>query len=63
MVDWIQQIKQLVDVDFPDAEKLLVVCDNLNTHRLASLYEGFPTQVASSLADKLDICDTPKHGL
>jgi hypothetical protein len=47
MIDWAQQIKQLVDVDFPDAAKIILVCDNLNTHRLASLYEAFPTQETS----------------
>jgi hypothetical protein len=62
MVDWAWQIKRLVDIDFPDAEKIVLVCDNLNTHRLASLYEAFPADEASRLADKLEIHYTPKHG-
>jgi hypothetical protein len=62
MVDWAHQIKRLVDVDFPDAKVIRLVCDNLNTHRIASLYEAFPADEASRLADKLEIHHTPKHG-
>ena len=41
-VDWTHQVKRLVDVDFPDAEKIVLVMDNVNTHSLASLYRTFP---------------------
>jgi transposase len=62
MVDWANQIKQLVDVDFPDAKLIKLVCDNLNTHRPASLYTAFPPAEARRLLDKLEIHYTPKHG-
>ncbi len=41
-VDWAEQIKQLVDVLYPEAEKIVLVCDNLNTHTLAELYAEYP---------------------
>ena len=60
--DWAQQIKELVDVRYPDAEHIALVMDNLNTHSPASLYEVFPPAEAKRLADKLEIHHTPKHG-
>jgi hypothetical protein len=42
--DWAEQIKRLVDRDFPDAEKIVLVMDNLNTHTIGSLYEAYPEQ-------------------
>jgi transposase len=61
-VDWAQQIKDLVDVRYPQAERIVLVMDNLNTHGPASLYEVFPPAEAKRLADKLEIHYTPKHG-
>ncbi len=61
-VDWAQQIKELVDVRYPHAERIVLVMDNLNTHGPASLYEVFPPAEAKRLADKLEIHYTPKHG-
>jgi DDE superfamily endonuclease len=60
--DWAQQIKDLVDVRYPQAERIVLVLDNLNTHSPASLYEAFPPEEAKRLADKLEIHHTPKHG-
>ena len=60
--DWAQQIKDLVDVRYPEAERIVLVMDNLNTHGPASLYEVFPPAEAKRLADKLEIHYTPKHG-
>jgi transposase len=60
--DWGHQIRQLVDVDFPQAEKIVLVMDNLNTHTPASLYETFPPEEAKRIRDKLEIHYTPKHG-
>ena len=60
--DWAVQIKRLVDEDFPQAEKIVLVMDNLNTHGIASLYETFPADEARRLRDKLEIHYTPKHG-
>ena len=60
--DWAGQIKTLVDEDFPEAEKIVLVMDNLNTHSIASLYEAFPAEEAQRLRDKLEIHYTPTHG-
>lgn len=61
-LDWAQVVRDLVDLDFPDAEKIVLVMDNLNTHTPASLYEAFPPAEAKRIADKLEIHYTPKHG-
>jgi hypothetical protein len=61
-LDWARLIKELVDVHFPAAERLVVVLDNLNTHAPASLYEAFPPAEAKRLWDKLELHYTPKHG-
>lgn len=61
-VDWAHIIKGLVDVRYPDAEQIVLVMDNLNTHSPASLYEAFPPAEAKRIADKLEIHYTPKHG-
>lgn len=47
---------------YPDAEKVILVMDNLNTHRIGSLYTAFPAEVARGLAERLEIHYTPKHG-
>ena len=60
--DFAQVVKDLVDVHFPDAEKIVLVMDNLNTHTAASLYEAFAPAEAKRLADKLEVHYTPKHG-
>jgi hypothetical protein len=60
--DWAHEIRRLVDVDFPEAEKILLVMDNLNTHTAGSLYETFPPAEAKRIRDKLEIHYTPKHG-
>lgn len=61
--DWAHQIKELVDERYPEAERIVLVMDNLNTHTPASLYEAFfePCE-ARRLAEKLEIHYTPKHG-
>ena len=61
-VDFAHCIKELVDVHYPDAEQIVLVMDNLNTHTPASLYEAFPPAEAKRLTDKLEIHYTPKHG-
>jgi transposase len=60
--DWAHCIKDLVDARYPDAEKVVLVLDNLNTHSPGSLYEAFPPAEAKRLVDKLEIHHTPKHG-
>jgi DDE superfamily endonuclease len=54
--------KALLDVHYPDAEQIVLVQDNLNTHTPASLYEAFEPAEAKRLADRLEIHYTPKHG-
>ena len=55
-------VKDLVDVHYPDAERIVLVQDNLNTHTPASLYEAFPAAEAKRLADRLELHYTPRHG-
>ena len=61
-VDWARQIKQVLDVHYPNADKVKLVMDNLNTHTLASLYKAFEPAEARRLAKRLEIHYTPKHG-
>lgn len=60
--DWAHCVRELVDVHYPDAEVIVLVMDQLNTHSPASLYQAFPPAEAKRLADKLEIHYTPKHG-
>ena len=61
-VDWAREIQQFLEEDFPDAARVILVCDNLNTHKAGSLYEAFEPQKARRLAERLRIHYTPKHG-
>lgn len=61
-IDWAHQIKELVDTYYPDAVKIVLVMDNLNTHTGASLYKTFPPEEAHRIISKLEIHYTPKHG-
>jgi len=61
MIDWAQEMKTLLDEDYPDAVKVIVICDNLNTHKIGSLYEAFAPQEAKRLRDRLELHYTPKH--
>ena len=61
-IDWSLQIKQMLDERYPDARKVRLVMDNLNTHNIASLYEAFEPGEARRLAERLEIHYTPKHG-
>ena len=60
--DWALQIKEMLDERYPEAIKVRLVMDNLNTHSTASLYETFDPKEARRLAERLDIHYTPKHG-
>ena len=60
--DWAHCMRDLVDVHFPDAERITVVQDNLNTHTPAALYVAFPPEEAKRIWDKLEFHYTPKHG-
>lgn len=61
-VDWAHFMKEEVIDRYPEAAKIVLVMDNLNTHKLASFYEAYPPAEASRLADRLEIHYTPKHG-
>lgn len=60
--DWAAFVRDLIDVQYPHAEKIVLVMDNLNTHTPSSFYEVFPPEEARRLARKLEIHYTPKHG-
>lgn len=60
--DWAEEIKYLADVMYPDAEKIVLVMDNLNTHKPASLYKKYPAAEARRIIRRLEIHYTPKHG-
>jgi hypothetical protein len=60
--DWARFIKGMLDERYPQAVKVRLVMDNLNTHSIASLYETFPPAEARRLAERLEIHHTPKHG-
>lgn len=60
--DWAECMKFIVDELYPEAQRVTVVMDNLNTHTPASLYVRFDPATAKRIADKLDIQYTPKHG-
>lgn len=60
--DWAEFIRSLVDEKYPQAQKIVLVMDNLNTHKVGSLYETFPADEARRIAEHLEIHYTPKHG-
>ena len=61
-VDWAEEMWILLERDYAKAEKVILVCDNLNTHKIASFYEAFSPETARRLAKRLEIHYTPKHG-
>lgn len=61
-LDWAEQIRILLEEDYPDAEVVVLVMDNLNTHSIGSLYKAFEPAKARELARRLEIHYTPKHG-
>ena len=60
--DWARVVRKLVDEDYPDKDRIVLVMDNLNTHHPASLYEAFDPAEARRIAERLEIHYTPKHG-
>jgi hypothetical protein len=61
-IDWAHAMRDLVDVDFPDAERIVLVLDNLNTHTPAALYKAFPPAEAARIWSRLELHYTPTHG-
>jgi hypothetical protein len=60
--DWAKQVEWLLTQQYPHAQKVVIVMDNLNTHTIASLYQTFKPEHAFELANRLEIHLTPKHG-
>ena len=60
--DWAEEVKRLLDEDYPEAAKVVPVCDNPNTHAEASLYEASPPEEAGRLRRRLEIVHTPRNG-
>ncbi len=60
--DWAEEVRELLQVDYAAAPKVILVCDNLNTHTPSALYEAFPPAEARRLVERLEIHYTPKHG-
>jgi transposase len=60
--DWAECMRDLVDVHFPQAERIVIIQDQLNTHSPACLYEVFPPIEAKRILDRLEFHSTPKHG-
>jgi hypothetical protein len=61
-VEWANCVRELLEEFYPQARKIVLVCDNLNTHTGGSLYEAFPAAQAKQLCDRLEFHPTPKHG-
>ena len=61
-IDWATEVDRLLSVDYPHAQRVVLVMDNLNTHTLGSLYEAFEPAKARALAERLEIHYTPQHG-
>jgi hypothetical protein len=61
-IDFAHCMRDLVDVHYPNADKIVLVMDNLNTHKMGSLYKAFPPQEAQRIKERLEVHYTPKHG-
>lgn len=61
-VDWAACMRQLLEEHYPEAEQVVLVMDNLNTHGLSSFYEAFAPAEARRLAERLEVHYTPEHG-
>lgn len=60
--DWAEEIRAILENDYPSVSKVILICDNLNTHTIGALYATFPAKEALSLSKRLEIHHTPKHG-
>lgn len=61
-IDFAEQLRLLVDIEYPEADKIVLVLDNLNTHSAAALYERFKPEEALRIAQKIEWHYTPEHG-
>ena len=62
MVDWAKQVAAIIDSRYPNNEKIILVCDNLNIHEPGSFYKAFKPSKAREYVRKIEFCHTPKHG-
>lgn len=60
--DWAEFVREISDQQYPEADKITLVMDNLNTHKASSLYEAFQPQEAKRIWDRFEFVYTPKHG-
>jgi len=60
--DWAQEVADVLEGRYAEAEKVILICDNLNTHKIASFYKAFDPAQARRLAKRIEIHYTPKHG-
>jgi hypothetical protein len=61
-IDWAQEVARLLRTRYAEAEKVILVCDNLNTHTMGAFYEAFTPEEARSIVRRLEFCHTPRHG-
>lgn len=61
-IDWAEEMAQLLETRYRDAKKVILVCDNLNTHTRGAFYEAYPPQKARELVKRIEFRYTPKHG-
>ncbi len=61
-VDWALEMEELLRTRYADAKKVMLVCDNLNTHTKGAFYEVFPPEQARKIVEKIEFHYTPKHG-
>jgi|ERR1700733_15169119 len=61
-IDWAMEIEELLRTRYATAEKIKLVCDNLNTHTIGAFYEAFEPEKARALVRRIEFCHTPKHG-
>lgn len=61
-IDWAQEVEELMRTRYASAEKVILVCDNLNTHTKGAFYDAFAPEIARAVVRRLDFRHTPKHG-
>ena len=61
-IDWAFEMEELLRTKYAEAEKIILVCDNLNTHTRGAFYEAFPAEKARKIVKRIEFCYTPKHG-
>lgn len=61
-IDWALEIEELLRIKYAKAKKIILICDNLNTHTRGAFYEAFPAEKARKIVNRIEFCYTPKHG-